>query len=132
MIEYVIGYDKLGMNDVDRVGGKNASLGEMISNLAGAGVQVPGGYATTADAFNQFLEKSGVNDQIYALLNGKFWIYLLDALFYIIPRTAEMISYPVQTYMENNQMPVDSFVNSFIVAVAIFGLAAYLFKKKDF
>ena len=69
MIEYVIGYDKLGMNDVERVGGKNASLGEMISNLAGAGVQVPGGYATTADAFNQFLEQSGVNDKIYALLD---------------------------------------------------------------
>ena len=70
MIEYVIGYDKLGMNDVDRVGGKNASLGEMISNLAGAGVQVPGGYATTADAFNQFLEQSGVNDKIYTLLDN--------------------------------------------------------------
>ncbi len=69
MIEYVIGYDKLGMNDVDRVGGKNASLGEMISNLAGAGVQVPGGFATTADAFNQFLEQSGVNDKIYTLLD---------------------------------------------------------------
>ncbi|QUM88241.1 phosphoenolpyruvate synthase [Moritella sp. 36] len=69
MIEYVIGYEKLGMNDVERVGGKNASLGEMISNLAGAGVQVPGGYATTADAFNQFLEQSGVNDKIYALLD---------------------------------------------------------------
>ncbi|PKH09488.1 phosphoenolpyruvate synthase [Moritella sp. Urea-trap-13] len=70
MIEYVIGYEKLGMNDVERVGGKNASLGEMISNLAGAGVQVPGGYATTADAFNQFLEQSGVNDQIYTLLDN--------------------------------------------------------------
>ncbi|CED61295.1 phosphoenolpyruvate synthase [Moritella viscosa] len=69
MIEYVIGYEKLGMNDVERVGGKNASLGEMISNLAGAGVQVPGGYATTADAFNQFLEQSGVNDKIYTLLD---------------------------------------------------------------
>ncbi|SGY88385.1 Phosphoenolpyruvate synthase [Moritella viscosa] len=57
------------MNDVERVGGKNASLGEMISNLAGAGVQVPGGYATTADAFNQFLEQSGVNDKIYTLLD---------------------------------------------------------------
>jgi pyruvate,water dikinase len=70
VIEYVIGYEKLGMNDVERVGGKNASLGEMISNLAGAGVQVPGGYATTADAFNQFLEQSGVNDQIYTLLDN--------------------------------------------------------------
>ncbi|RUO60372.1 phosphoenolpyruvate synthase [Pseudidiomarina insulisalsae] len=57
------------MNDVGRVGGKNASLGEMISNLAGAGVEVPNGFATTAEAFNEFLEQSGVNDRIYALLD---------------------------------------------------------------
>jgi len=68
--EFVIWYEKLGMHDVDRVGGKNASLGEMISNLANAGVQVPGGFATTADAFNQFLEQSGVNERIYQLLDG--------------------------------------------------------------
>ena len=70
MQEFVIWYEKLGMHDVDRVGGKNASLGEMISNLANAGVQVPGGFATTADAFNQFLEQSGVNERIYQLLDG--------------------------------------------------------------
>jgi pyruvate,water dikinase len=58
------------MHDVPRVGGKNASLGEMISNLAGVGVQVPGGFATTAEAFNQFLEQSGVNERIYQLLDG--------------------------------------------------------------
>ena len=58
------------MEDVPRVGGKNASLGEMISNLASVGVQVPGGFATTADAFNQFLEQSGVNERIYQLLDG--------------------------------------------------------------
>lgn len=70
MQEFVIWYEKLGMHDVDRVGGKNASLGEMISNLANAGVQVPGGFATTADAFNQFLEQSGVNERIYQLLDS--------------------------------------------------------------
>ncbi len=70
MQEFVIWYEKLGMHDVDRVGGKNASLGEMISNLANAGVQVPGGFATTADAFNQFLEQSGVNERIYQVLDG--------------------------------------------------------------
>ncbi len=43
------------MTDVDSVGGKNASLGEMISQLAGAGVRVPGGFATTAQAFRDFL-----------------------------------------------------------------------------
>nr|WP_247741725.1 phosphoenolpyruvate synthase [Endozoicomonas sp. G2_1] len=57
------------MNDVERVGGKNASLGEMISNLANVGVQVPGGFATTAYAFNEFLEQSGLNDKIYQLLD---------------------------------------------------------------
>jgi pyruvate,water dikinase len=68
--EFVIWYENLGMHDVNRVGGKNASLGEMISNLANAGVQVPGGFATSAYAFNQFLEQSGVNERIYQLLDG--------------------------------------------------------------
>src|SRR5690554_5025807 len=58
------------MNDVGRVGGKNASLGEMISNLADAGVTVPGGFATTADAFNEFLDQSGINEKIYKLLDA--------------------------------------------------------------
>ncbi len=70
MQEFVVWYQDLGMHDVPRVGGKNASLGEMISNLAGVGVQVPGGFATTAEAFNQFLEQSGVNERIYQLLDG--------------------------------------------------------------
>ncbi len=69
MQEYVLWYQSLGMGDVDRVGGKNASLGEMISNLSNAGVQVPGGFATTSHAFNEFLEQSGINDKIYALLD---------------------------------------------------------------
>lgn len=69
MQDYVLWYQQLGMNDVSRVGGKNASLGEMISNLADAGVTVPGGFATTADAFNEFLEQSGINDKIYAELD---------------------------------------------------------------
>lgn len=69
MQEYVVWYQHLGMQDVNRVGGKNASLGEMISNLAGAGVEVPGGFATTADAYNQFLEQSGLNDRIHDLLD---------------------------------------------------------------
>ena len=70
MQEYVLWYQQLGMQDVNRVGGKNASLGEMISNLAGAGVEVPGGFATTADAYNQFLEQSGLNDKIHDLLDS--------------------------------------------------------------
>ena len=69
MQKYVLWYEQLGMNDVEVVGGKNASLGEMISNLSNAGVQVPGGFATTAHAFNEFLEGSGINEKIYQLLD---------------------------------------------------------------
>lgn len=65
----VLWYNQLGMNDVEIVGGKNASLGEMITNLSGMGVSVPNGFATTAEAFNQFLDQSGVNQRIYALLD---------------------------------------------------------------
>ncbi|WP_417662215.1 phosphoenolpyruvate synthase [Pseudomonas sp.] len=70
MVEYVVSLDKLGAHDVEHVGGKNASLGEMISNLAGAGVSVPGGFATTAQAYRDFLELSGLNAQIHAALDA--------------------------------------------------------------
>lgn len=69
MQEHVLWYQQLGMGDVGVVGGKNASLGEMISNLANAGVQVPGGFATTAHAFNLFLEQSGLEARIHVLLD---------------------------------------------------------------
>lgn len=65
----VIWYNQLSMNDVDRVGGKNASLGEMISNLSDLGVSVPNGFATSSQAFNDFLDQSGVNQRIYDLLD---------------------------------------------------------------
>jgi pyruvate,water dikinase len=64
----VIWFEKLGKHDVEIVGGKNASLGEMISNLANAGVSVPGGFATTAQAYRDFLEQSGLNQRIQDLL----------------------------------------------------------------
>ncbi len=70
MLEYVVSFEQLGAGDVERVGGKNASLGEMISNLAHAGVSVPGGFATTADAYRDFLEQSGLNDRIHAALDA--------------------------------------------------------------
>jgi pyruvate,water dikinase len=68
--EFILWYQELGMDDVSRVGGKNASLGEMISNLSNAGVQVPGGFATTSHAFNQFLEQSGVETKIHEILDA--------------------------------------------------------------
>lgn len=63
-MSYVVLFEQLRMTDVDSVGGKNASLGEMISQLSGAGVRVPGGFATTADAFRDFLKASGLDQRI--------------------------------------------------------------------
>ncbi len=64
MQAYVIPFEQLGMHDVDRVGGKNASLGEMISNLAASDVRVPGGFATTAQAYRDFLAHEGLEARI--------------------------------------------------------------------
>ncbi|WP_047258646.1 phosphoenolpyruvate synthase [Chromobacterium subtsugae] len=66
---YVIWFEKLRMTDVEEVGGKNASLGEMISQLAGSGVRVPGGFATTAQAYRDFLQHNGLADKISAALD---------------------------------------------------------------
>ncbi|MCB5363104.1 phosphoenolpyruvate synthase [Pusillimonas sp. CC-YST705] len=63
-MSYVISFEQLRMTDVDSVGGKNASLGEMISQLSDAGVRVPGGFATTAEAFRIFLSTSGLDKRI--------------------------------------------------------------------
>ena len=57
-------FETLRMTDVDIVGGKNASIGEMIQGLAGAGVRVPGGFATTADAFRLFLQENQIEQKI--------------------------------------------------------------------
>jgi pyruvate,water dikinase len=67
---YVIGFENLRMGDVGRVGGKNASLGEMIGQLAGAGVRVPGGFATTAQAYRDFLAHDGLEKRIETALTG--------------------------------------------------------------
>ncbi len=67
--KYVIWFRELGMQDVERVGGKNASLGEMISNLASAGVSVPDGFATTADAYREFLDHGGLATRIRETLD---------------------------------------------------------------
>ena len=64
MTQYILWLEELGMADLEKVGGKNASLGEMIGNLGNLGVQVPGGFATTADAFREFLDQSGLAKRI--------------------------------------------------------------------
>ena len=68
MNAYVIPFEQLGMHDVETVGGKNASLGEMIGALTKLGVQVPGGFATTAHAYREFLKQGGLDARIRAEL----------------------------------------------------------------
>ena len=68
MSQYVIWFENLRMSDVESVGGKNASLGEMISQLTEKGVRVPGGFATTAEAFRAFLAHDGLNERISSAL----------------------------------------------------------------
>ncbi len=68
MNAFVIPFEQLGMHDVETVGGKNASLGEMIGALARLGVQVPGGFATTAHAYREFLKQGGLDERIRAEL----------------------------------------------------------------
>jgi pyruvate,water dikinase len=63
-------FEHLRMTDVEAVGGKNASLGELISQLAAAGVRVPGGFATTAHAFRIFLEQGGLRERIARTLSA--------------------------------------------------------------
>lgn len=68
MQEYVVWFDQIGMGDVEHVGGKNASLGEMISNLSSKGVRVPNGFATTSAAFRDFIGADGLADRIHDAL----------------------------------------------------------------
>lgn len=68
MKAYVIKLKELGMQDVEVVGGKNASLGEMIGNLSNLGVSVPGGFATTAQAYRDFLQINGLDTEIASIL----------------------------------------------------------------
>ncbi|MGN6529809.1 MAG: phosphoenolpyruvate synthase [Burkholderiaceae bacterium] len=66
----VVPFEQLRMTDVEAVGGKNASLGEMISQLAASGVRVPGGFATTAHAFREFLRHGGLTERIAGRLKS--------------------------------------------------------------
>ena len=67
--DWVVPFEQLRMSDVDVVGGKNASLGEMISQLP-QGVRVPTGFATTAHAFREFLRHDGLDGRIQAILDA--------------------------------------------------------------
>ena len=69
-MDQVIWFDAIGMHDVARVGGKNASLGEMIGSLAASGVKVPGGFATSADAFREYLRHNALDERIAEALES--------------------------------------------------------------
>lgn len=69
MTDYIRWFDEMGINDVPLVGGKNASLGEMIKDLADSGVRVPGGFATTAKAYREFLRQNDLDQRIKQLLD---------------------------------------------------------------
>jgi len=90
MSNYVIWFDQLSMGDVSVVGGKNASLGEMISKLASAGISVPGGFATTAQAFRDFLAHNELDNNINRLL-ADFDVEDVDALEKMGKRIREMV-----------------------------------------
>ena len=81
------------MNDVERVGGKNASLGEMISNLAGAGVSVPNGFATTAHAYREFLAHENLADRI----NQALAVLYVDDVNALAKTGAEIRSWIINT-----------------------------------
>jgi pyruvate,water dikinase len=68
-LKYVRFFEELGMNDVPLVGGKNASLGEMYTELSSEGVRVPNGFATTSQAYRDMLEQSGAWDELHAALD---------------------------------------------------------------
>ncbi|HEY8521683.1 MAG TPA: phosphoenolpyruvate synthase [Gammaproteobacteria bacterium] len=70
MTDWVVWLSDVGMGDIARVGGKNASLGEMIGKLARLGIDVPDGFATTAAAYRAFLRQDGLDDRIHALLDS--------------------------------------------------------------
>lgn len=70
MPKYIKFFNQLSIKDVPQVGGKNASLGEMYRKLASKGVRVPNGFATTASAYNYFLEKAGTKKEIKKILKG--------------------------------------------------------------
>ena len=94
----VLWFNELGMNDVAQVGGKNASLGEMVSNLAGAGVSVPRGFATTADAYRSFLAHDGLVDRIRAAV---------EALDVADVTELARVGATVREWIETQELPAD-------------------------
>ena len=73
-----------------------------------------------------------LRDQIYALLSSKIWGYVLDFLYYLIPRISEMISAPITSMQDGGSIPIEPYLNSLIVSIIIFGASAFIFQKKEY
>ena len=69
MSEYIVPFESVGKDDIETVGGKNSSLGEMIGALSEEGIDVPGGFAITALAYRDFLASDGLDERIYGALD---------------------------------------------------------------
>ena len=67
--QYISKFSDISLDDIDKVGGKNASLGEMINNLSALGINVPDGFATTSEAYKLFIESNNIDDKIQKILN---------------------------------------------------------------
>ena len=67
---YTIPFNNIDLKDINQVGGKNASLGEMIKNLTEKGIRIPNGFAITSHAYNDFLEYNKIRDKLYQTLDG--------------------------------------------------------------
>ena len=67
--KYISKFSDISLDDIDKVGGKNASLGEMINNLSALGINVPDGFATTSEAYKLFIESNNIDDKIQKILN---------------------------------------------------------------
>ena len=70
-VSFVRWFSEIGMDDVSSVGGKNASLGELYRELAGAGIRVPNGFAITADGYRRFVQATGLEAKIGAIVRGR-------------------------------------------------------------
>src|SRR6185437_4783863 len=69
-MNYIVNLKDVNSNDIELVGGKNASIGEMIQNLSGKGIQVPGGFATTISAYKSFLSQNNLDKKIQHLISS--------------------------------------------------------------
>src|SRR5258705_1609704 len=67
---YLLNLDEVGLNDLDMVGGKNASLGEMLQNLTNLGINIPGGFVITVNAYREFLRHNNLEEKIKEIING--------------------------------------------------------------